>query len=119
MSKRKTTLDETVQEEAKAAFRRLQLQINQLQRDYQQLRQRLQQDYIPIQTPAAFTTLLIQATQLRDELERWSNVVSGHHPVRLIDVSIRLHNKLSAIEGDLDWEKELLIRKFAPTTMAN
>jgi hypothetical protein len=52
--------------------------------------------------------LITQAKQLRRELEYWSNLVSGHHAVRLIDISIRLHNKLSVIESDLDWDQEVL-----------
>jgi hypothetical protein len=41
-------------------------------------------------------------------------LVSGHHPVRLIDISIRLHNKLSVIESDLEWDQEVLVGNFNP-----
>jgi hypothetical protein len=58
--------------------------------------------------------LIIQAKQLRRELEYWSNLVSGHHLVRLTDISIRLHNKLSAIESDLDWDQQVLVGNFNP-----
>jgi hypothetical protein len=60
--------------------------------------------------------LVSQAKRLRSELERWSNVVSGHHPVPLIDISIRLHNKLSVLESDLEWDQEVLVGNFNPRT---
>jgi hypothetical protein len=109
--KRKATLDPLIQADAKAAFRQLQLQINGLVRDRRSLRHRLD-DYTP--TPVELDVLVSQAKQVRSELERWSNVVSGHHPVRLIDISIRLHNKLSVLESDLEWDQEVLVGNFNP-----
>jgi hypothetical protein len=113
--KRKATLDLTldplIQTDAKAAFRQLQLQINGLARDRRSLRHGLD-DYTP--TPVGLDLLVAQAKRLRRELEYWSNLVSGHHPVRLIDISIRLHNKLSMIESDLEWDQEVLVGNFNP-----
>jgi hypothetical protein len=109
--KRKATLDPLIQADAKAAFRQLQLQINGLARDRRSLRHRLD-DYTP--TPVGLDVLVTQAKHLRRELEYWSNLVSGHHPVRLIDISIRLHNKLSVIESDLEWDQEVLVGNFNP-----
>jgi hypothetical protein len=60
--------------------------------------------------------LVVQAKRLRSELEYWSNLVSGQHPVRLIDISIRLHNKLSVVESDLEWDQEVFVGNFNPTT---
>jgi hypothetical protein len=109
--KRKATLDAHIQAAARAAFRRLRLQIDQLGRNRQQLRRGLN-DYTP--TTVGLDVLITQAQELRSELERWSNVVSGHHPVRLIDISIRLHNKLSVLESDLEWDQEVLVGNFNP-----
>jgi hypothetical protein len=108
--KRKTTLDAHIQADARAAFRRLRLQINQLERD----RNHRQDIDRYISTPVGLDVLITQAKQLRRELEYWSNLVSGHHPVRLIDISIRLHNKLSVIESDLNWDQEVLVGNFNP-----
>jgi len=109
--KRKATLDAHIQADARAAFRRLRLQINQLERDRRHHRQDIDR-YIP--ALVGLDVLITQAKQLRRELEYWSNVVSGLDPVRLIDISIRLHNKLSVIECDLDWDQEVLVGNFNP-----
>jgi hypothetical protein len=109
--KRKATLDAHVQADARTAFRRLRLQINQLERDRRHHPQDIDR-YIA--TPVGLDVLLTQAQRLRRELEYWSNLVSGHHPVRLIDISIRLHNKLSVIESDLEWDQQALVSKFDP-----
>jgi hypothetical protein len=73
--KRKATLDAHIQADAKAAFRRLRLQINQLERDRRHHRQDIDR-YIP--TPVGLDVLITQAKQLRRELEYWSTLVSGH-----------------------------------------
>jgi hypothetical protein len=110
---RQATLDAHVQADARTAFRRLRLEINQLDRNRRHHRQDIDR-YIP--TPVGLDVLVVQAKQLRHELEYWSNLISGHHPVRLIDISIRLHNKLSVIESDLDWDQEVLVGNFNPST---
>jgi hypothetical protein len=109
--KRNATLDAYIQADARTAFRRLRLQINQLERDRRHHRQDIDR-YIP--TPVELDVLVSQAKRLRSELEYWSNLVSGHHPVRLIDISIRLHNKLSVVESDLEWDQEVLVGNFDP-----
>lgn len=109
--KRKVILDAHIQAAARTAFRRLRLEINQLARNRSSLRQGLD-DYTP--TPVGLDVLVAQAKRLRRELEYWSDLVSGHHPVRLIDISIRLRNKLSVIESDLDWNQEVLVEHFNP-----
>jgi hypothetical protein len=58
LMKRKVTLDAHIQADAKAAFRRLRLQINQLERDRRHHRQDIDR-YIP--TPVRLDVLITQA----------------------------------------------------------
>jgi hypothetical protein len=111
--KRKATLPENAQADAKPALHRLRLHINRLERDLGRYRRTLD-DYTPIQTPSVFDVLVARANTLRSELARWSNVVNRSPSVRLIDVSITLHRKLSVIESDLEWDQQMLIGQFSP-----
>jgi hypothetical protein len=104
--KRKNTLGNQVQVEAKIAFRQLRLQINQLDSVYRQHRPQQYRNMPPID-PTVIRTLIDEAKRLRGQLTLWLSVVEGHHPVRLIYVCQKLDRALKVLEIDLEWERQL------------
>jgi hypothetical protein len=104
--KRKSTLDEKIQVEAKIAFRQLRLEISQLERTYRQLRPEPFHDMPPLDL-TVIRTLLHEATRLRAQLTIWPSVVEGHRPVQLIYARHKLDRALTVPEIDLEWERQL------------
>jgi len=106
--KRKNTLDDKVQVEAKIAFRQLRLEISRLERAYRQLRPHQYRNMTPLD-PTVIRALLDEAKRLRAQITIWLGVVEGHHPVRLIYVCQKLDRLLKVLEVDLEWERQLAI----------
>ena len=107
--KRKNTLDRGVQAEAKIAFRKLLLEINQLRGIYRRHRPQ-QYSNMPPLDPTVIRTLIIEAKRLRGQLTIWLSVVEGHHPVHLFNTCHKLDRALAMLEMELEWEHKLATR---------
>jgi hypothetical protein len=106
--KRKNTLDDSVQIEAKNAFRQLRLQINQLLGVYRRHRPQQYRSMPPLD-PRVVRTLGDEAKRLRGQLTIWFSVVEGHHPVHLVYAWTKLDRALTVLEVDLEWERQLTV----------
>ena len=104
--KRKSTLDDSVQIEAKNAFRQLRLQINQLLGVYRRHRPQQYRTMPPLD-PRVVRTLSDEAKRLRGQLTIWFSVVEGRHPVHLVYSWTKLDRALTVLEVDLEWERQL------------
>jgi hypothetical protein len=108
LMKRKNTLDDSVQIEAKNAFRQLRLQINQLLGVYRRHRPQQYRSMPPLD-PRVVRTLGDEAKRLRGQLTIWFSVVEGHHPVHLVYAWTKLDRALTVLEVDLEWERQLTV----------
>jgi hypothetical protein len=108
--KRKNTLDDRVQVEAKTALRELRLQINRLERTYRQYRPQQYHD-MPALDPTVVRMLVDETKRLRGQLTLWLSVVRGHRPVRLVYTCDRFDRRLAVLEIDLERERQLVNTK--------